>query len=277
MAVTTIQAVPNPLSDFQKIGHNTYVWTSEAYSAKSPLVLFCAWNAAASKHIAKYITTYRKLFPTSRILMIRCNTPDTLRSQASYAKLQTPALGVVREHVRNGGEVLVHSFSNGGANQLAHFVKLWKREEGTRLPMRAQIMDSSPGLGPWMKAHAAITLSLPRTLLWRIFGGVAVHFFLLLVYLSNMIRREEHRFVVLGRELNDPALFAVETPRVYLYSKADHMVGHDEVEEHADAAARAGFDIRKVRFEASPHVGHIREDEEKYWDAVMDAWKRGGK
>ncbi|KAF2477641.1 indole-diterpene biosynthesis protein-like protein PaxU [Lindgomyces ingoldianus] len=264
-----------PLSEFQKIGYNTFIWTPPSYSAQSPLIFFFAWNAAAAKHIAKYTLAYQKLFPSARILLVRCNTPDMFRKAESYRKLQTPAFEVVQEHVRSGGEVLVHSFSNGGGNQVVHFAKLWRDEEGGFLPMRAQILDSSPGKGPWMRSHAAIVLSLPRTFLWRVFGGLAVHLLLLMIFLFNMVTRKEPKFIIMGRELNDPTIFSTKAPRVYLYSKADQMVGHDEVEEHADDATSKGYDVRKVRFESSPHAGHVREDEGKYWGAVMDAWNRG--
>jgi hypothetical protein len=31
-----------------------------------------------------------------------------------------------------------------------------------------------------------------------------------------------------------------------------------------------------VRFEKSAHCGHVREDESKYWGAILEAWKNNG-
>ena len=46
----TPAVVPNPLSDFQKIAYNTYIYTGEKYApASAPLVLLFMWNAAAAK------------------------------------------------------------------------------------------------------------------------------------------------------------------------------------------------------------------------------------
>jgi hypothetical protein len=104
-----------------------------------------------------------------------------------------------------------------------------------------------------------------------------VHLLLLSILVSDKIMRREHRLLVLRRSLNDLALFDARTPRVYLFSKADAMVGAEEVEEHADQAAAMGRHVVKVRFEKSPHAGHIREDDGKYWSAVMEAWNRGSK
>jgi hypothetical protein len=82
---------------------------------------------------------------------------------------------------------------------------------------------------------------------------------------------------IMRRQLNDDSLFNRRAPRVYLYSKADEMVGHDEVEEHADQAEAQGWKVTRVRFERSPHAGHIREDEGRYWRAVQDAWEGGAR
>ena len=81
--------------------------------------------------------------------------------------------------------------------------------------------------------------------------------------------------VVLCRELNDPEVFDRAVPRLYLYSRADSMVGVEEVEEHAEIARGKGWDVTKVRFEKSAHCSHVREDEGRYWGAVMEAWKKG--
>ncbi|EOA83436.1 hypothetical protein ACJQWK_00433 [Exserohilum turcicum] len=268
-----------PLLDFQKIGHNTYVWTSAAYLSKSPpetpLILLFSWNAAAAKHIAKYTIAYQSLFPTSRIVLVRCFTEDLFRTNAAYARLFKPAMDLVSSHTESGGQVLVHSFSNGGGNQVNEFAKAWKKKFGAKMPMRAQILDSSPTKGPWMKSHAAISASLPRTLFWAWVGGALVHLFLACTWLADLIRRKENTMVVLCRELNDETVYDNSVPRVYLYSRADMMVGFEEADEHAEIAMSKGWDVTKVHFEKSAHCGHIREDANKYWAAVMEAWKKG--
>ncbi|KAF2821359.1 hypothetical protein CC86DRAFT_103083 [Ophiobolus disseminans] len=273
------EAISKPLSDFQVIGHNTYLWTSPSYLSKqpsqTPLVLMFAWNAAAAKHIAKYTISYQKLFPTSRLILIRSFTRDMVRRRSEYAGLQRPAMDLVHEHVESGGEVLVHSFSNGGGNQLNEFAKAWKERFGTKMPMRIQVLDSSPTKGPWMKTHAAIAVSLPRTLFWRWFGGALVHLLLAGYFIVNTALGNANKNLVLCGELNDENVFNMDVPRVYLYSRADEMVGFEEADEHAKTAESKGWDVTRVHFEKSAHCGHVREDEVKYWAAIMEAWKKG--
>lgn len=266
-----------PLSDFNTIGINTYMITPDSYTPKEPLVLFFSWMGAAPKHIAKYTVTYRRLFPTARIILIRNELADFFRSEGTYARILTPAIDVVKEHVNAGGQLLVHSFSNGGGNQLVEFAKAWKQREGSPLPMRAQVMDSAPGTGGWLRSHKAMATSLPRFWLWRLLGSATIHLFLAMLFVIGKVGRREPIMHILRRQLNDRSLFEKRAPRVYLYSKADEMVGHDEVEEHADQAEAQGWEVKRVRFERSPHAGHIREDEGRYWSAVQEAWKKGSR
>jgi hypothetical protein len=274
-----LEAIAKPLSDFHSVGYNTYIWTSPVYLSKSadqtPLILIFAWNAAAAKHIAKYTLSYQKLFPTSRILLVRCFTRDMFRRTSEYSPLLKSAIDLANEHVKNGGEVLVHSFSNGGGNQVNEFAKTWKQQFGTQMPMRIQVLDSSPTKGPWMKSHAAIAASLPKTLLWRWFGGALVHLLLACTFVAWTVLRKENKMVILCRQLNDRSVFDNTVPRVYLYSRADIMVGFEEADEHADIAESKGWDVTRVHFENSAHCGHLREDEAKYWAAIMEAWKKG--
>lgn len=267
--------VPNTLSDFEKIGYHTFLHTLSGYTSQAPLIVLFTWMGAAPKHIAKYTVAYRRLFPSARILLIRCELLDVFRGHLAAQKLLQPALDVVREHVDKGGEMLVHSFSNGGGIQLLQFAKLWRATTGGPLSMRAQAIDSAPGKGTWSRSYKAIYVSLPRNLVTRLFGPLLVHFFLLSYFVWRTITFKENGMVTMCRELNDPELFDVKPPRVYLYSKADEMVGHEEVDDHAAQAVVVGRHVVKVLFEKSPHAGHIREDEEKYWSAVTDAWNRG--
>ena len=171
----------------------------------------------------------------------------------------------------------MHSFSNGGGYQVNEFAKEWKKRHGGTMlmPMRVQILDSSPTKAPWMKSHAAISAGLPRTLFWRWFGGLLVHVLLLCTWVADVVMWRERKMVVLCRELNDEKVFDNKVPRVYLYSRTDQMVGFEEADEHADEARAKGWDVEKVVFEKSAHCGHVREDEGKYWKAVMGAWERG--
>src|SRR5689334_19972166 len=134
----------SPLPSFEKLGPATFLYTPQGHDAvaRPPLILFFSWMSAAAKHIAKYTATYQKLFPDSRIVLIRSTLPLMFASSADFEKAQLPAFEIVREHVRAGGEVLLHSFSNGGGMMSVEFMKMWKKIEDNVMPIRAEILDS---------------------------------------------------------------------------------------------------------------------------------------
>lgn len=74
----------------------------------------------------------------------------------------------------------------------------------------------------------------------------------------------------LRQSLNDQTLFPREAPRTYLYSEADKMVPWHDVERHRAAAKEAGYVAEAVKFQRSPHVAHVTEDEGRYWGAIDD-------
>ena len=271
--------ITTSLSGFHVIGHNTTLWTSQSYLSespvKTPLILIFSWNAAAEKHIVKYTIAYQKLFPTASILLIRCFTRDLFRWRAEYASLLKPAMDLVNSHVTAGGEVLVHSFSNGGGNQVNELAKAWTQRFGGKMPMRVHVFDSSPSKGSWMRSHAAIAASLPKTLLWRWFGGAMLHLVLFFTMILDVVLHREKKMAVLCRELNNEDVFDNTVPRVYVYSRADEIVTFEDVEEHADIAESKGWDVTRVHFSNSAHCGHVREDEAKYWATIMEAWRKG--
>jgi hypothetical protein len=255
------------------IGHNTYLFTPSTQTSSSPLIFIFSWNAAAAKHIAKYTISYRKLFPGSRILLVRSFTSDFFRSQSAYEKLLAPALKVVQASIAEDRDILIHGFSNGGANQLIASAELYRKTVGTALPHRILVLDSSIGKGGYKRSFAAIYLSLPRTVFFTIFGSLIVHSILVLSWFMWTFSRRPNKAIELREAANNPELFDKKVPRLYLYSKADEMVGYDEVDEHAEEAEAKGYIVRKVLFEKSAHTGHIREDPERYWGAIIELWK----
>lgn len=68
---------------------------------------------------------------------------------------------------------------------------------------------------------------------------------------------------------------SVQTPRLYVYSKADRLVPWSGVEMHGkEAQDWIGFqDVRMEKFEDSPHVAHARAYPDRYWGAVKELWK----
>ncbi|GAA5882670.1 hypothetical protein JCM16303_006537 [Sporobolomyces ruberrimus] len=122
----------------------------------SLLVVF-GWMDAQLKHMDKYLSSYRKLFPTSPILLLQSSQAGFYSSKNSLEtrKAFEPAIEMIRKEQRSlhqrskesergqqgqGKGILVHVFSNGGCMSLK-----WLNQE---LAERRTRGTSTPSGGP---------------------------------------------------------------------------------------------------------------------------------
>jgi Eukaryotic protein of unknown function (DUF829) len=234
------------------------------------LVILCTWMGAAPRQISKYTDGYRKLFPKASILLIESSLPDmTHRSQAAQQERLKPACEVIASHLLGGGQqTVLHAFSNAGAQTATQLAERLQREHGS-VPFTRTIFDSCPGRNDPAQVARAVTIAMPRRYFIRAIAVCSMHiwaivyfFILRTIHIDDPISRTRRR-------LNDPALFPPSIPRLYLYSKADQMVGSIDIHKHAlEAKAKGYLTIRETVFEMSSHCALVNEDREKYWNSV---------
>lgn len=167
--------------------------------------------------------------------------------------------------------ILVHSFSDGGANNLAYILRFLTGASSlvpgatgpSPLTPRATIFDGSPSDGNAWSGATAFTLPLLKSRYWlvrvafRRLARVCIWFYLrfLLGFWRAVVTRRESRNSIFRRALNDHKQWAFGAdlaagrsrqshdtrlpPRMYLYSKADALVPSYAVEAHAKDAAEA--------------------------------------
>lgn len=182
--------------------------------------------------------------------------------------------------VRNSHRrILLHAFSEGGANKAVCLAEAFRnRTGGKRLPVAAFVFDSAPGRARFASSVAAFRrslpqhpavqlLSLPTAIL--VLTGAWLLFKVVLGYGNNPIEKTR-------RGINDCRLWDLGKPRMYAYSEGDDLTVWKDVESHAfEAAERYGVVSLLVRFGASGHCGHVKnkEDGECYWEAVRRTWE----
>ena len=126
-------------------------------------------------------------------------------------------------------------------------------------------------LGRWSLALAVATgavIPLPVLLMRVVWAGVLL--------LGEGVQRVT-RWPAMGRlfpgPIQDPRLFPTSAQRLFLYSTTDEMVGWQDVEDSVARWRRAGCSCTTEMFDKSPHVGHMRIDPERYWNAIAEAWE----
>jgi hypothetical protein len=244
------------------------------------LIILLTWMNSKSQHISKYILTYQKLYPQSQILVIRNSLADILYrpSSAQRNRLQ-PVTEIVHSHTStssSNSRILLHAFSNGGAQQTCQLANLWAiKHPGHPLPISAMILDSAPERGDLKRAIPALIKGLPQTPFLRFLGTFAIYLATACVWILQVVFGIENIGEKICKELNDERLLP-KVPRCYFYSKEDEIIEWRNVERHAEeceAKQGTGAKVFMVLFEGTRHVAHVVGNEEKYWGAVETLWR----
>jgi pimeloyl-ACP methyl ester carboxylesterase len=226
---------------------------------------------ALPKHVAKYTSSYEKLFPSSRILVLVTTTAHIL-TQPERQRIQDlePALSII-QGIQPHEKVLLHAFSNGGASAIWTVARTHHARTGKRLPVTKTVFDSTPGSQSYEISLAAFTVALPKNPVVRAVGSLVLRVFLGMWYVYDLVTRSEKFIDKIRNGLNDTRLFDVGVERLYIYSMADKLVPWEAVEEHAREAEGMGFKVRMERYRESGHCAHLLDDEKRYWGAVVEA------
>jgi hypothetical protein len=284
----------NALPGFTQIAPSIYeyipsirysnVYLDEKISDAPSLILLCTWTGAQCRYIAKYTSEYQSLFPTTRIMVVATTAKDLcFRNSARKQERLRPAVNQIAslEYLNVSGStsgILMHVFSEGGSNKACELAEAYLNTTGKRLPISALCFDSTPGHPRFRRLCNALSKSLPQVPVLRHAGllvGSAVLGTIWITY-TAFKGRENNVISKTRRRLLDPTHFDLLTPRCYLFSEDDALIAWQDVREHAEESMDNGVPVKQVLFEGSGHVGHARQEPDRYWDAVMATWRSAG-
>ncbi|OTB14886.1 hypothetical protein K445DRAFT_318795 [Daldinia sp. EC12] len=277
-----------PLSMMKKLSPFVYIYEPESIVTPTttrlrvPKLIFVAsWMDAQDLHIAKYITRYQAIYPTSKIVLAKFVYKESM-SPSLAREVVEPAFAFLRSELDAGflsaspsePEILMHLFSNGGSTTIRTLYELFQSQTGRPFPLHAAVYDSCPGLFSFSTTYNVLIINFPKGL-FRLVATPFVTTFVSCLWIVHAFRFiiGENFMAVNWRVLNDLDLVK-QTNRSYIYGKADVMVDWRHVEMHAKEAAAEGLDVRPELFEGSPHVSHMRSDGERYWRIVTETWER---
>ena len=269
------------MESFTHLSQSVYIREPQAKFQESPLasknanlspttILFCAWMGALPRHYAKFLAYYAQTYPNARIVLVTSTLSDIFYRSYAFQKRQLePAITAILSDSQ--GRLLVHSFSNGGANAFVSLLEECKKRTGKVLAVHTTVIDSAPGRGNFSKGINAIKLSVPQKSYLRLPILFLICSLLVVTVLIYKLINAENVIDRARRLLNDPAITSGN--RCYIYSKEDRLVGWQDVEDHSHDAERKGYKVERVRFEGSDHVGHMRMDSQKYWSTIEEMWE----
>ncbi|KIO32579.1 hypothetical protein M407DRAFT_105667 [Tulasnella calospora MUT 4182] len=241
------------------------------------LILIFGWMDAQLQHIHKYTETYHKLYPGATQIIVRSFPNWWWTKEEISIEGILPVAKLVNE-AYNPKRTLIHAFSNGGTFALDNVAEGLHRLTGKTdlpLPARTVIFDSCPGDSNFSGGAKAFTGGIKNPIIRNIASALAVSS-MTLFWLYSTAAGIEDPFVTLRKHLLDPAFLPPTASRTYIYSKIDELVPAQVVEQHAQESKKLGMDVVLEAYDNSPHVNHLRQNPDRYWAIVKDAWTRSG-
>lgn len=268
--VNEVVLVRSPTSDRSPSAEG--VLSSRFSKTPAPeIILLLSWGDAAAHHIEKYTSMYTHLYPGAKIILVRGGVADFLyRPEWTQRRLVEPAVKMLSESA--GDSLLVHVMSNAGSKQWSTINKLYLESTGRTLSNAVTIIDSAPGRWRFDQTWAALSRSLPRAFLPRMVLGFIFGIILGTIHLGGYILPGPDVLEAVRQQMNDPATPRKGTRRCYIYSEEDDIIGQEDVEEHAKDARRKGWAVELVKFQGSTHVGHFKQNPEKYIETIKRTW-----
>ncbi|KZV72630.1 hypothetical protein PENSPDRAFT_628472 [Peniophora sp. CONT] len=255
------------------------------------LILIFGWMQANLPHLEKYSSEYARRYPRAMQLIVRCHPSFFVKSKtAQHAALSPAVQFLLREGFVGSKDaetsytpqqpdraILTHVFSNGGAYVLTVLSTLLTqyRAPQTSGPISsALVLDSTPGKANLSRTMTAFTAQM-RSPLLRYPANVVLCLGYILLLAYHRISRSESLVDHFRRTLLSTQFLpwgSKHTPRLYIYSHDDALVGFDDVEEHIAEARRAGYEVETEFYTRSAHVAHMRTDPKRYWTAIESLW-----
>ncbi|KAL2059753.1 hypothetical protein VTL71DRAFT_10137 [Oculimacula yallundae] len=265
--------------EFAKLSSAVSVFTppsttpSQTPNTDPTTILICQWMGVSprSRALNAAYLKYHSLYPTSRILTLR-SLPEYFMTTSTATRLAgfKPVISAIDSDP--APRVLVHLFSNGGALTFTDVCTVYRRQTGKKFPVQALVLDSAPGQPTAQQGWAAMSIGLPKGLLW--YPSAAVIAALLV---AGEIGKSVFGIYGLVYKtaglLNDETLVDKRAKRLYVFSEMDQLVGYRDVEKHAEDFEKKGGRVIVLKEMETPHVQHMILDTDRYWLKIEGLWQ----
>lgn len=183
-----------------------------------------------------------------------------------YKELKSTALKLLEilyDYEVENSPVLFHVFSNGGFMLYRYIVDLLHTDQQFgSLCVIGAVVDSAPGSGNVRGAMRALNATLGpdvspvlRSALIALFAVSVLVLRIILYPLTKYIHKNHYDAV----QERPP-----RWPHLHLYSTADQVIRHRDIEIFVDALKQKGVPVDSFDFVSTPHVGHFRKFPEQY-------------
>jgi hypothetical protein len=246
------------------------------------LVILCTWTGGTkASQFARYTTPYQRLYPSARILLVRTTLWDFPRySDTAFNEYLVPARKTILDVLGDPStwqsgrrNVLLHILSHGGLRMALQLVQAVQTIDanGTQLPISLMVLECCPGDSSATNIYRAASVALPRHQPARAVAAMGLR---AIVQVGNTLQSRGVLTSIddMRAQLNDAKIFSLSVRKLYLYSLADRMMPFKDVDAHREEALARGYQAERTVFPRAKHMGLMRDDAQKYWDAISNAW-----
>jgi len=140
------------------------------------------------------------------------------------------------------------------------------------LPIRALVLDSTPGKSTYAATIRAFSVGVPKALPFQVLANLVLPAVWVLYKLFYVVQGNGDLVDQLRSDLLESRFWG-EKKRLYFFSERDEMVDWRAVDEHVMEAKEKGWEAVGEKFGESGHCAHAALDGERYWGAVGKLWK----
>jgi hypothetical protein len=270
--------------------------------AAGQLIILATWLGATTKHVAKYTSLYESIAPNAKLLLIQAPMDSFLLPYSIQEMNIRPALDPIAQlleecatkqgpqQLSTNPRILLHVFSNGGANNVLSLLRVWRSTTGKALPLSGLIIDSALAIGGVKQNFQGFQQSIPSGLMFKVIGPIAATYALLVLETSIALGRYPRPETAMRECFFDEALIqanrsqkssvehdtsthTVPHKRIcYFASKADRNTPFKDIVSHAEEARERGWLVDLHLWDDTQHCNHLGKHEEEYVKAVRSMW-----
>lgn len=247
--------------------NDDFVYVGE--EEREPVVLLLGWAGSRDKYLAKYSALYE----IKGCITIRYVPPaqDIFFRPGKFQRVALKLLELLSDLNLEEHPVLFHMFSNGGCIIYRYISEFVCQDATNRVQIRGCVFDSGPAITTIFGMTQASMVSVRGSRLYRLAVSIITFLYLaflgVLEYAASFIWKQQREMFRVGlwKSLAEEPL---RCPQLFLYSKADEICSYLSIQQFLEHRRKRGVPVHSIRWEDSPHVGHLVAHTEAYTQNV---------